>query len=144
MGFFDKKKVEVGQSEREKELVQKLNDLRIEHDRKVKHTEEDNKRAVDALKADNVLAIKALENKHKLELDQRDFDLKNQKDVEILKYKEETDKAKSDMLVLAKELEVTQKIVDINADLVDVKDVINKLITALPKIDLNSITVNQK
>lgn len=146
MSIFDKKVTSgAGQpDEREIRFMKTIQEIRDGYERKIKHLNEDHERALTEQKLDTELAKKELENKHKLELAQRDFDLKNQKDAEILKYKEEADKAKSDMLVLAKELEVTQKIVDINSDIVDVKDIINKLITALPKIDLSSITVNAK
>lgn len=95
-------------------------------------------------KAEATRKQKAADADFALQLAQRDFDLKNTSDKRVLDAEARATKAENDMLVLAKELEVTQKIVDINSDIVDVKDIINKLITALPKIDLNSITVNAK
>lgn len=143
MGIFKKENDDVFRLT-EKGWQEHVKTIEEKHKRDMMQKEEDHKRNTVGLDFHHELAIKELENKHKFELAQRDFDLKNQKDAEILKYKEEAEKAKSDMLVLAKELEVTQKIVDINSDIVDVKDIINKLITALPKIDLSSITVNSK
>ena len=146
MGIFTKKSDPRAYTpdERQATFEKRMFDLREGYDRKIKNTSEDHARALTEQKLDHELVVKELQSKHKLELDQRDFDLKNHKDAEIAKAYAERDQAVSESAILKKELEVTQKIVDINSDIVDVKDIINKLITALPKIDLNSITVNAK
>jgi hypothetical protein len=146
MSIFGKKQKAQAFSpdEREVEFLKRLSEVHEGYTRQISNMTEDHKRELTELGLDQQLAIKELQSKHKLALDQRDFDLKNHKDTEITKAYEERDKAVSESAILKKELEVTQKIVDINSDIVDVKDIINKLITALPKIDLNSITVNSK
>lgn len=147
MSIFGKKKQypQAGTpDEREQKHMKYVAELRNEFSRTVEHLGEDHNRALTEQKLDHELAVKELQSKHKLDLDQRDFDLKNHKDGEISKAYAERDAAIAESNIVKKELEVTQKIVDINSDIVDVKDIINKLITALPKIDLNSITVNAK
>lgn len=145
MEFFSKKSYSEEDYKKEiKRIIEQNATERILSDRLKAHATEDHERALTEVKMDHELAIKELKKAHELNLAQRDFDMKNQKDVEVLKYKAEADKAREDMSVLKKELEVTLKIVDINSDIVDVKDIINKLITALPKIDLTSLTVNSK
>ena len=141
MGIFDRKqKPLVAKAMTEQEYLDNMDRL----DRMNRNQKADHEQAVKKSDSEHEIAVNELKKQHELELAQMKFEMKNQKDSEVLKYKAEADKAREDMLVLKKELEVTQKIVDINSDIVDVKDIINKLITALPKIDLNSITVNSK
>lgn len=143
MDFFKKNTFGIRPpDEREMRFMKATQDLRDGYEKTIKRLNEDHKRALTEQKLDNDLAVKELQSTHKFDIAQRDFDLKNHKDAEMAKAFEERDKAITDAHIAKKELEVTQKLVDINADIVDVKDIINKLITALPKIDLSSITVN--
>lgn len=118
MDLFGKNKtVTVVDNKRVEELEREISDLKHSHQleiEKLEHTQ--------------VLAIKDLE-----------FNMKNFKDTEILSKNEEIIELTNKNAVLTKENEMMNKMVDINADIVDVKDIINKLIEKMPEIKLTTL-----
>jgi hypothetical protein len=94
------------------------------------------------LKAEQKREIETLEHKHAMKVKDLEFDFKNFKDTELLKAHEANVKLTNKNDVLTKENEMMKEMVDINADIVDVKDIINKLIDKLPEVNLKSLTVN--
>lgn len=94
------------------------------------------------LRQEHVLKIKEIEANHNLEIKQKEFEMKNFKDLEILEKNKKIEDLTNKNAVLVKENEMMNKMVDINADIVDVKDIINQLIKKLPEVNLNSLTVN--
>lgn len=87
------------------------------------------------------LAIEKLKADHSIALKEKEFDLKHFKDEELKKAQETLTKEKQDNAVLRKENEMLVKITDLNADVIDVKDLVNNLIEKLPTVNLTSLTV---
>lgn len=87
------------------------------------------------------LEIKELEHNHKLELQTKEFDMKHFKDNELKSAIDEKITLEQKIAVLTKENEMLIKITDLNADVIDVKELVNSLIKKLPEINLTSLTV---
>ncbi len=88
------------------------------------------------------LEIVEMEKNHELTLKEKEFELKHFKDEETLKLKEELAKERQNNAVLKKENEMLEKITDLNADIIDIKSLVNNLIEKLPTINLSSLTLN--
>lgn len=99
--------------------------------------------SIKELKAKHDIDMAELKQQHKLELQQKDFDLKHFKDDEVKRLRDELAKAAQEVAVLKKENQMLDKIVDLNADIIDIKNLVNALIGKLPTIDLKSLTINQ-
>jgi len=125
-----------------KMLYEKNNILLSDMERGFKYRDDEHAREVDELKAHQEMAIKKLKSDHSIALDQRDFDLKNNKDQVVMAANKERDVAKEESAVLKKEVEMLRQLVDVSAGIIDVKDLVGNLIKALPKVDLTSLTVN--
>lgn len=87
------------------------------------------------------LKIKDLESEHGLELKEKEFEMRHLKDEEVKKAKEEVAEISKELAVLTKENEMLKSITDVNADIIDIKDLVNKLVEKLPSIDLKSLTI---
>lgn len=96
---------------------------------------------IKTLKLDQELEIKDLKKTHELALKDKEQELRHFANEEIKKLKDEVVTVQRENAVLKKENEMMNKITEINADIVDVKSLVNKLIEKLPSINLNSLTV---
>lgn len=105
------------QDEVERRYGEEINQIRQEHELKLQRTKFD----------------------HELALKEKEFQLKHFKDNELMKVREEKAAAEAKNQVLEKENKMLQDIVDLNADIVDIKQLINKLIDKLPNVDIKSI-----
>jgi len=88
------------------------------------------------------LAMQRAEQEKSLALKEKEFELKHFKDEELKKLAGELATAKQSNAVLTKENEMLAKITDLNADIIDVKDLVSKLIDKLPEVKLNNLTVH--
>lgn len=102
---------------------------------------ESNKFDIRNLKSDYDLRTLELEKNHELELKEKEFELKHFKDEEVQKLRDSVAEKSQRIAVLEKENEMLDKIVDLNADIVDVKELVKTLISKLPNIDIKSINV---
>lgn len=90
----------------------------------------------------HALEVEKLKHTHSLELQQKDFDLKHYKDEELKKKEELIVSLQQQVAILKKENEMLDKIVDLNGDMVDIKELINSLIKKLPEVNLQNLTIN--
>ena len=88
------------------------------------------------------LEVARLRSGHDLAMKEKEFEIIHFKDDEIKKIREENITVLRDYAVLKKENELLKSITDLNADIIDVKDLVSKLIEKLASIDLKSLTVN--
>lgn len=96
---------------------------------------------IEELKHKHELKVKELEKDHELALKEKEFELRHFKDDEVKKLRESLSGKNSEISVLKKENEMLGKITDLNADIIDVKDLVQKLIDKLPEIKLNNLTI---
>lgn len=89
-------------------------------------------RLTTTLKHDHVMALKEME-----------FKMSHHKDTELKKLEGVNNQLTEDNAVLKNKVEMMEKIVTVNADIIDVKELVNKLIDKLPEVKLNSVTVMQ-
>ena len=92
------------------------------------------------VKSDHEREIAELKHDHKLELKGKQFELDHQESEQVKKLEGEKVELEQKVAVLEKQVEMMDQITDLNADIIDVKDVINKLIEKLPSIDIKSLT----
>lgn len=97
---------------------------------------------LDALKHEHRLKIAELESNHRLALKEKTFELNHFKDEELKSLRDEVSEKDTRIAVLEKENEMLVKITNLNADIIDIKDLVSKLIDKLPEINLNSLTIN--
>lgn len=87
------------------------------------------------------LAIAKLQADQSIALKEKEFELKHFKDEEMKKAQDKLIAKEQENAVLKKENEMLVKITDLNADVIDVKDLVNNLIEKLPTVNLTSLTV---
>lgn len=88
------------------------------------------------------IKLKEVESDHKLELKEKEFELRHFKDDEVKSLNKDVSDKSQEIAVLKKENEMLGKITNLNADIIDIKDLVNKLVDKLPTINLSSISVN--
>lgn len=94
------------------------------------------------LKHEHDLEVQRLKQEHELALKEKEFELKHFKDDELKKLQAEASKQDQEIAVLKKENEMLEKITDLNADIIDIKDLVSNLINKLPEIKLSNLTLN--
>ena len=88
------------------------------------------------------IALKEIETDHRLALKEKEFELKHFKDEEVQNLKKEVSRKDQEIAVLKKENEMLAKITNLNADIIDIKELVASLIKKLPEINLSSLTIN--
>jgi hypothetical protein len=91
---------------------------------------------------DHAGEIKTLKQDHVLALKEKEFEMKHFKDEELKGLHDKIVVLEKEKAVLEKENKMLDKIVDLNGDIVDVKELINQLIKKIPTMDLKSLTIN--
>lgn len=98
--------------------------------------------ALEKERVDHSIDIRKLEAEHELELKKKDFELAHQVDNRVKKLEEEKVTLSTQLAVANKQIEMMKSIVDLSADMVDVKDIMSKIIAKLPEINLSSISTS--
>ena len=88
------------------------------------------------------LKVAELKKDNELALKEKEFELKHFKDEEMKKLNGEISVKNQRIAVLEKENEMLGKITNLNADIIDIKDLVNKLIEKLPTLNLSHLTIN--
>ena len=96
------------------------------------------------VKSNHRIEINELHNDYKLKLKEKEFELKHYKDDKVAILTEEKALYQKEIGEMKVKIEMLGEIVDLNADIVDVKNLVNTLIEKIPTIDLKSLTINQK
>jgi len=94
------------------------------------------------IRSEYEIEIAQIRNENLLALKEKEFELKHFKDEEIKKLNSEVAQKSQEIAVLKKENEMLGKITNLNADIIDIKDLVNKLVEKLPTINLSSLTLN--
>ena len=83
-----------------------------------------------------------LEQDKELALKEKEFELRHFKDEEVKKLEVDLSNLKQTIAVLRKENEMLDKITNLNADIIDIKDLVNRLIEKLPTLNLKNLTIH--
>lgn len=109
----------------------------FEKDKKIEQLED----VCERIKRNKNFEIEDLRQEYALELRDKEFELKHFKDTKVAELEKRIVALESENAVLKKENNMMDQIVDMNADIVDVKDLVNKLIDKLPTMDFKNLTV---
>jgi hypothetical protein len=101
-----------------------------------------NTKEVAELKHEHELKVKELQSDHKLALKEKEFELRHFKDDEVKKLSKDISIKDQRIAVLEKENQMLEKITNLNADIIDIKDLVASLIKKLPEINLQNLTIN--
>jgi ABC-type Zn2+ transport system substrate-binding protein/surface adhesin len=88
------------------------------------------------------LKLAEIESNNKLAMKEKEFELKHFKDEEMQNLKERLSEKTQAFAVLQKENEMLQKITNLNADIIDIKDLVANLINKLPEVKINSLSMH--
>lgn len=88
------------------------------------------------------LEIETVNHEHEIALKDKEFDLKHFKDDEMKTMSDKVVTLEKQLEVAKKENEMLAKMTNLNADVIDIKDLVSQLIKKLPEINLSSLTVN--
>ncbi|MBP9786035.1 MAG: hypothetical protein KBC72_00380 [Acinetobacter sp.] len=95
----------------------------------------------DQIRHYNNLEIESLKASHQIALKEKAFELTHYKDEQMQAMQLKVHQLNEQVAVLKKENQMLEKITDLNGDLIDIKDLVSKLIGKLPEINLSSLTV---
>ncbi len=94
---------------------------------------------IKAIRFEHDLVVKGLKADHELALKTKQFEI-DHNDSEALKTsKKELTDALTKLAVAESKLELMSKVTDVNADVLDVKDLVTKLIDKMPNINIDGI-----
>ncbi len=124
--------------------VKEINDLidqvnRIETQRSSEAHEHE--RSLAELEHGHKMEIATLNNDNQLALKEKEFELKHFKDEEVQGLQAQVNALEQDKAVLTKENEMLIKITDLNSDVIDVKELVTKLIDKLPEVKISSLAL---
>lgn len=86
------------------------------------------------------LELARLNSDHEIALKEKDFELKHLETEKMTELTARVVSLEKELAVEKKTNEMLVKITDLNADVVDVKELVTKLIEKLPEVKINSLT----
>lgn len=121
----------------------------VEEARKTERTvldreREDRKRSEESLKASHEIEKNKLIAENLIKVQQKEFELTHIADERVKKADDDRVAAETDLKVAQKENEMLHKIVDDRADVLEIKDLVNKLLDKVPEIKIDTLSVQQK
>ena len=102
---------------------------------------DDSEKVIADLVHKHEMEVQRMKQDKELALKEKEFDLKHFKDDEIQKAKKELATMKQEVAVLKKENEMLDKITNLNADIIDIKDLVANLINKLPEVKISNLSV---
>ncbi len=121
-----------------KKLKSRLELLESTLNRVISERDELNKRLGEATH-DKEQDIKAIRLDHELALKKKQFEIDHLESDQLSLLRAELVSLQKEIAVANTKLELMAKVTDVNADVLDVKDLVTKLIEKMPTININSI-----
>ena len=126
--------------ERCKEAADEWQELARHREKKINELEENHERRVERLEELQDQEINDLVWEHTLALKKKAYEIE---DLPVVKeIRAENERLTRKVEVMQKELQMTEKVVDLNADIIEIKDLFNTLITKLPEVKISSLAVS--
>lgn len=107
----------------------------------VEDTDRRHKNELSDVEAKHKKEIDTLTTDHELELKQKEFDITHNFDERVKKAEDSQIEMSKKLAVAESENKNLREIADLNGDIIDIKELVTKLIDKLPEIKLNSLTV---
>ncbi len=101
-------------------------------------------RAINDINHSWELKTQKSESDHEIALKEKDFQLKHFSSEEIKKLESRIVTLERDLAVQKQKNEMLDKITDLNADVIDVKDLVKNLINKLPEVKISSLAVTNQ
>ena len=86
------------------------------------------------------LRIQKLVSDQEIALKEKDFEIKHFESEKVKTLNDKVVQLEKDLAVQKQKNEMLDKLTDLNADVIDVKDLVKNLISKLPEIKINSLT----
>lgn len=96
-------------------------------------------KATNDMRHSHELEIQRMESEHAIALKEKDFELKHFESEKTKELAAKVVSLEKELAVEKKTNEMLVKITDLNADVVDVKELVTNLINKLPEVKINSI-----
>lgn len=100
-----------------------------------------NEQEIAQLKSVHQIGINELEAKHKIALREKEFEINHKNDDDKLKLANEKAELEKQLAVANETIKQLDRIVDLNADVLDVKALVNKLVDKLPTMNITSLNL---
>ena len=94
---------------------------------------------LEALRADHDLEVRRLKSIHELELMKKQTEIDLFESLQTKKLRDEVVELKRLLAIAETKLEFMDRLTDVNADVLDVKQLVSNLIEKLPTVNINSI-----
>lgn len=90
------------------------------------------------------IKIDKIQSDHAIALKEKDFEMQHHKDKELREMERQINEIRKELAEYKTENKMLREIVDLNSDIIDVKNLVKELIKKLPEIKLSSLTLNSK
>lgn len=90
------------------------------------------------------IKIDKIKADHKIELQEKDFEIKYNKDKEIKAAKDELTKVQKELAEQKVENKMLRELVDYEADIIDVKNLVKTLIDKLPNVNISTLALSNR
>lgn len=134
----------ITEEEVKKRIDAAVADERKEGDKRLAEERTNRTAEVTKLKADHEIATNKLNAENLIKVQQKEFELTHIADERVKKADDARVEAETDLKVAKKENEMLHKIVDDRADVLEIKDLVNKLLDKVPEIKIDTLSVSQQ
>lgn len=134
----------ISQEEHEKKVREAVAEARATERTVLEREREQHSGIVTKLKADHEIATNKLTAENEIKIQQKEFELTHIADERVKKADDARVVAETDLKVAQKENEMLHKIVDDRADVLEIKDLVNKLLEKVPEIKIDTLSVSQQ
>lgn len=119
------------------------NDL-IEEKREIESELDELRSQLEGIENKHQIKIEKMQSDHAIALKEKDFEMQHHKDKELREVEKRMNETLKELAEYKTENKMLREIVDLNSDIIDVKNLVKELIKKLPEIKLSSLTLNSK
>lgn len=102
---------------------------------------QDYRKSIREMELNQELEVKEIKHAHSLELLTKQFEIEHKTDGDKDTLNKKVQELEKTLGIVTKEKEMLEKIVDISADIIDIKELVKTLIQKIPTIDIKSLNV---
>lgn len=99
---------------------------------------------ISKMESDHNIALATKDSEKDIAIKEKEFEVRHQMDDDKKTLLEENNTLKTKLAVAEADIKMLDRIVDLDSDIIDVKDVVNKLIDKLPNIDITQLAIGKR
>lgn len=145
MGYFDREEEKTITTEEHDKIVKKLRENNADEARNLRWNHADSVRDLrienETIKANSVAEVARLKADHEIALKKEAHKLAVVADERVLEAEKRAVTAETQVAVLTKEVEMSGKVEDVGAEVLNVQNLVTSLIDKLPNIDISTLSV---